>query len=151
MSRYDKYDGKTGGFRARLAADFAYTASNPDYLHVDLDKTFAAGLSTTGLVGKFGASFPTFCGLLILTRPKAAGDVVDIMTAGEIVELLDAEILAADVLTAGTKLYADPAVNTGVLTKVATANRSVGFTVELNATTGKSRLVVRCSISGLAA
>lgn len=151
MSRYDKYDPKVGGFRAKLAANFGYTASVPDRNHADLSKLFAAGLNTSGLVGKFGASFPVFAGVLILTMPKAAGDVVDIMTDGEIVDLVDAEILAGDTLAAGQKLYADPAVATGVLTAVATSNRLVGFTVELNATTGFARLVVRANLAGLGA
>lgn len=145
MSRYDKYDPMTGGFRAPLAANFGYTSSLPDRKHADLSKLFAAGLNTSGKLGKFStASFPTFAGVMILTGPKGAGDIVDVMTDGEIVDLLDAEILAADTLGTGDRLFADPAVATGVLTKVATANRFVGFTVEV------SRLIVRCSLSGLA-
>jgi hypothetical protein len=146
MSRYDKYDPKVGGFRAPLAANFGYTASVPDFKHADLGKLFAAGLNTSGQVGKFGGSFPTFAGVIILTRPKAAGDIVDIMTSGEIVDLVDAEIKTADTLTAGQRLYADPALATGVLTTTATAMKPVGFTVELNATTGYARLVVRAGL-----
>lgn len=151
MSRYDKYDPKVGGFRAKLAANFGYTSGVPDRNHADLNKVFAVGLDTSGNVGKFGSGFPTFAGLLILTLPKAAGDVIDVMTDGEIVDLVDAEILAADTLAAGQKLYADPAVTTGVLTAVATSNRLVGFTVELNSTTGRARLVVRANHAGLGA
>ena len=146
MSRYDKYDPKTGGFRAPLAANFGYTASVPDFKHADLGKLFAVGLNTSGQVGKFGGSFPTFAGVMILTRPKAAADIVDVITSGEILDLVDAEILAGNTLAAGQRLYAAPGVATGVLTSVATANKSVGFTVELNATTGFARLVVRCGL-----
>lgn len=151
MSRYDKYDPKVGGFRAKLAANFGYTSGAPDRAHADLSKTFAVGLDTSGNVGKFGSGFPLFAGLLILTMPRAAGDVVDVMTSGEIVDLLDAEILAANTLAAGQSLYADPAVATGVLTTVATSNRLAGFTVEMNATTGLARLVVRVNHAGLGA
>ena len=146
MSRYDKYDPKVGGFRARLAADFAYTATNPDYAHADLDKLFAVGMNTTGQIGKAGVTgFVNFVGVMVLTKPKAAGDVVDIMTSGEIVELIDAEILAGDLLSGGQALYASPATTTtGQLTAVATAgNFYVGRTAEINSTTGRARLVVR--------
>lgn len=150
MSRYDKYDPKVGGFRARLAADFAYTASNPDYSHADLDKLFAMGINATGQVGKFGTgTFPQFCGVMILTKPFAAGDVVDIMTDGEIVELLDAEILPASTLAGGQALYADFSLTTGQLAGAAQKAISdfyVGRTVEISST-GKARLVVRCSFN----
>jgi hypothetical protein len=144
MSRYDKYDGKSGGFRARLAADFAYTASNPDYAHVDLDKTFAVSLNSTGQVVKFGSGNTNFVGVMILTKPKAAGDVVDVMTDGEIVELLDVEILSTDVLAGGVSLFADVSVADGKLAMTSAAgDYYVGKTVEIS-TTGKARLVVRC-------
>lgn len=146
MSRYDKYDPMTGGFRAPLAANFGYTASLPDRKHADLSKLFAAGLSNTGTLGKFDTTlFPAFCGVLILTGPKGAGDIVDVMTDGEIVDLVDAEIKGADTLGPGTRLYADTSVTTGLLTTTAAAMRFVGFTVEIG------RLVVRCSMSGVGA
>ena len=152
MSRYDKYDPYSGGSRAVLAADFGYTAGKPDRAHADLGKTFAVGLSTTGLLGKLGATFPGFVGLLILTSPKAAGDTVDYMTFGDISDLLDGEILAADTLQAGQALYANPAVATGVLTSVSAAGKYfVGRTHESNATSGRTRLVVRCSFTPMAA
>lgn len=147
MSRYDKYDPKVGGFRARLGVNFGYTASLPDFKHADLSKVFAAGMNGSGQISKFGSgAYTTFVGLLILTRPKAAGDVVDVMTAGEIVDLVDAELVAADTLAAGQRLYANPAVATGELTTVSAAMKPVGFTVELEAATGRARLVVRCGI-----
>lgn len=147
MSRFDKYSGVTGGFRARLAADFAYTANNPDRTHADLDKVFAMGMNSTGQVVKFGTGGNTeFCGVMVLTSPKAAGDVVDIMTAGEIVELVDAEILAANVLAGGQRLYADLALGVvGQLTNAkAAGDYYVGRTAEINTTTGRARLIVRC-------
>jgi len=144
MSRYDKYDPMTGGFRAPLLANFAYTASLPDRKHADLGKLFSAGLNSAGKLGKFStASFPIFAGVLILTSPQAAGDVVDVMTDGEITDLLDAEV-GGTALGPGMRWFADPAVATGILTDTATANRFVGFTVE------SSRLIVRASLSGLA-
>lgn len=150
MSRYDKYDPKVGGFRAPLAANFGYTASLPDRAHVDLKKLFAAGMNTSGQIGKFGsAGFTLLVGVIILTSPKAAGDIVDVMTAGEIVELKSAELNVAGVggaLTAGQQLYADPAATTGVVTTTVTAARKIGFTVELVAATGSARLIVRVGL-----
>lgn len=146
MSRYDKYDPMTGGFRAPLAANFAYTASAPDRAHADLNKVFTVGLNTSGKLGKFATAFPRFAGVLILTRPMAAGETVDTMTDGEIVELVDAEITTADTLGTGQALYADTTGGgTGLLTTVATAMRYVGFTVE------STRLIVRCQFSGTGA
>lgn len=140
MSRYDKYDPMVGGFRAPLAANFAYTASAPDRAHADLSKLFAVGLNTSGQIGKLGGAFVRFCGVMILTRPMAAGDITDVMTDGEIVDLVDAEIVGADTLGPGTGLFANPATATGLLTTVSAAMIPVGFTVET------SRLVVRCDL-----
>jgi hypothetical protein len=154
MSRYDKYDPYSGGFRAVLAADFGYTAGKPDRAHADLGKLFAVGVSTSGLLGKFDSvtTFTNFVGVMILTSPKAAGDTVDVITSGEITELVDAEIKTADTLAAGQNLYADTtAASAGKLTTTATAMRKVGFTLELNATSGKARLVVRVQTSGTGA
>lgn len=140
MSRYDKYDPYSGGFRAPLAADFGYTAGNPDKAHADLSKLFAVAENASGQIVKFGSGATNFVGVLILTEPKAATNYVDVMTDGEIVDLVDAEILAADTLAAGQKLFADVSTATGMLAATsATGDYPVGFTVEL------SRLIVRCS------
>ncbi len=85
---------------------------------------------------------------MILTRPRAAGDVVDLMTDGDIVDLVDAELLAASVLAAGKAFYADLSATTGQLVEKsgkAAGDYYVGRTFEMNAATGKARLVVRCS------
>lgn len=129
-----------GGFRAPLAATFGYTAGNPDKAHVDLGKLFAVGMNSSGQITKYSSAAATaFCGVMILDEPKAAGEMIDVMTDGEIVDLVDAEILAADTLAAGQRLYADASVTTGQLTAVkAAGDFYVGRTVALN------RLVVRC-------
>jgi hypothetical protein len=139
LSRYDKYDPYSGGFRAPLAADFAFTASVPNKSHADLSKLFAVAENASGQIVKFGSGATNFAGIMILTEPMAAGSIVDVMTDGEIVDLVDAEILAADTLAAGQNLYADVSTATGQLTSVSAAGDFyVGKTVEL------SRLVVRC-------
>ena len=142
MSRYDKYDPMTGGFRAPLLANFAYTASLPDRKHADLGKLFAVALDNTGKISKFGSGFPLFAGVMILTSPMAAGDMVDVMTDGEITDLIDAEILAVNTLGPGQALYGDVSLTTGQLTSVkAAGDFYVGRTVET------SRLIVRCSFN----
>jgi hypothetical protein len=140
VSRYDKYDPMTGGFRAPLAANFAYTASLPDKTHADLGKIFAVSLNTSGQVLKLpaGAS-QAFAGVLVLTRPMAAGDIVDVMTDGEMVEVADAEVTGTT--GAGLAVFTDPAVATGVPTiTFATNGFYIGRFVET------ARLVVRCSL-----
>lgn len=141
MSRYDKYDPYDGGFRAPLAAAWGYTAGNPDKTHADLGKLFAVGTNASGQVTKFTSAAATgFIGVMILDQPKPAGEVIDVMTDGEIVDLLDAEILAADTLAAANRLYADASVTTGQLTNTkAAGDFYVGRMISV------SRLIVRCS------
>jgi hypothetical protein len=139
LSRYDKYDPYSGGFRAPLAADFAYTGAVPNKNHADLAKLFAVSENASGQIVKFGSAALNFAGVLILTEPMAAGTMVDVMTDGEVVDLVDAEILAADTLAAGQSLFADSSTATGQLTAAsAVGDFYVGKTVEL------TRLVVRC-------
>lgn len=139
MARYDKYDPMAGGFRAALAADFT-TAAN-------FGKVYAVGLNASGQVtiGAIAAD-PGCVGVLVLTSAKYAGDVVDVMTHGEIVDLNVAaspfdNFAAAAV--AGKKYYgaaADGAINT-----TATANYAIGWTVEAK------RLIVRLGNRALGA
>lgn len=138
MSRIDKYGPLTGGFRAPLAANFGYTASLPDLKHADLNKVWCVSLNASGQV-VFAtplASVTGLVGLLILGEPKAAGEVVDIMTAGEIVEFTT---FAGAAATAGT-VYASNADGLGGYAAgaggTATQGR-IGHTVEAG------RLVVR--------
>lgn len=121
MARYDKYDPISGGFRALLANDFSKE---------DLNKPIGVGLDANGLVVK-GAGQSGIRGVMILTKARKAGDVVDIMTNGEIVDLGEDDGVTA---AAGTKFYAADA--DGAVTSDASANL-VGSTVEAQ------RLVVR--------
>ena len=123
MSRYDKYEPKGGGFRAPLAAAWAAT---------EIGKVFGVGLNASGQVVA-GIGNSGIVGVLIITSAKAAGDIVDVMTSGEIVEITANDGTTA--LTAGTRYFADP--TTGVLEASATGDYFVGFTVEA------ARLVVR--------
>ena len=125
MARYDKYDPLSGGFRAPLNADWAVA---------DYGVPIGVGLTATGRVVK-GAGATGVLGVLVVdgrveagvvkSQPKKAGDIVDVMTQGEIVDVAS--------LNAGTAYVAN--TTTGAL---ATATGTyVGFTVEA------SRLVVR--------
>ena len=114
MGRYDKYDPKAGGFRAPLEAD---------WLADDVNTVIGVGLNASGHVVK-GAGQTGVVGILLLTKVRRAGEVVDVMTAGEVTDVD---------LTAGTAYAvanADGALGT-------TGDVYVGHTVE------SSRLVVR--------
>lgn len=119
MARYDKVDPISGNVRAALAADLAKTApGNPLGVGLDSSGRVVAGAGNSGIVG-----------VLCTTRDMKAGDIVDVMTNGEIVEM--AGVTAGTVLTANT--------GTGVLAVTAAdaTHQAVGFTVEA------TRLVVR--------
>lgn len=140
MARYDKYDPISGGFRAILNADLTFDAAGRIGPKV-------VSLNTTGKVVIGTAAQTGFCGVLVKNVPQIpnlgniagvynsavpiggkAGEVVDIMTDGEII--LDSDQL----LTAGTRYFAK---SDGTLSAVATDGAYVGFTVEA------FRLIVR--------
>lgn len=126
MGRYDKYDPKAGGFRAPLDADFPAA---------DVRTVIGVGLSATGRVVR-GAGNTGIVGVLVLTQPKSAGEVVDVMTDGEVTDFGGA---------AGTTYFANPTAGSGAIgtdpdaggAAGAGAGHRVGFTVEAD------RLVVR--------
>lgn len=117
MSRYDKYEPKGGGFRAPLAAN---TVSPGDVAQVRAVSLNASGQVVIGTAGQSG-----FCGVIVQDKAMNAGDIVDVMTDGEVVDMAS--------LAAGTKYYA--AAN-GTL-NTTTTNPLVGWTVEA------TRLIVR--------
>ena len=123
MARYDKYDPKAGGFRAPVAV--AVTSA-------DFGKPFGVGIDANGRVVK-GAGTSGVVGVMINTKAKAVGDIVDVMTHGEIVEATLSDGTTA--IAAGVPGYAVPA--SGLLSVTATANWRLGHTVE------GTRLVVR--------
>lgn len=116
--RFDKYDPISGGFRAPLAANYTGAAA-----------AIGVGLNSSGQV-TVGVSVATIgiVGVICLPKDKKAGDVVDVMTAGEIVE---AGLAAGTLYTANT--------TTGVISSgaISATQQLVGFTVEA------SRLIVR--------
>jgi hypothetical protein len=136
--RYDKYDPISGGFRAKLNADLTFDgAGSVGPKVVSLNATGKVVIGTAGQSG--------FCGVLVKAVPMTpslgniagtvnaavpiggkAGDVVDIMTAGEIVDVTG--------LAAGTRYFAK---SDGTLSALSSDGPYVGFTVEA------TRLVVR--------
>jgi hypothetical protein len=128
LARYDKYDGKSGGFRAKL---------NAAWSSADVKKVIGVSINGSGRIVKGGAA-TAIVGVVVIGEAKAAGDVVDVMTSGEIVDffLLNDNSTAT---VAGTVYYADAA--TGDLTATATSNKRVGQLLET--VDGVSRLIVR--------
>lgn len=127
MARYDKYDPKVGGFRATLAADYA---------SADVEKVFGVGLDANGRVVK-GAGATGVVGVLVLTKARKAGEVVDVMTSGEIVEFgPTAGDPGVDFGDAGTVYFS--AANGAISDSGAEGSLRVGHTVE------GQRLIVRC-------
>lgn len=124
MARYDKYDPYDGGFRAPLAAAIA---------DADSHKIYGVGLDSSGRV-VLGGGQTGIVGALVAHGAKNAGDIVDVMTDGEIVE---ATLNDGTALAAGTKYYGVTA--DGSIGTTATSNVQLGFTVEA------TRLVVRAS------
>lgn len=125
MSRIDKYEPMGGGFRAPLNA----AITTPD-----VGKVQAVSLNASGrvVIGAAAAAVG-IKGVICPVRPMAVGDVIDVMTDGEIVEFTDT---AGGASTAGTDYFA--AFATGAVNTTATgAPQYVGHTVEVG------RLIVR--------
>lgn len=128
MPRYDKYDPYDGGFRAPLAA-VVDSADGFDLVGVGIN---ASGLAVVG-AGQTG-----IVGVMVAHGAKKVGDIVDVMTDGEVVEFTEDGTAAGAAAVSGTKYYVVAA--TGVVTDepgTTPANIPIGHTVEA------SRLVVR--------
>lgn len=112
MPRIDKYDPNVGNFRAPLAADRNATrAGDAVAVGLDVNGRVVPGAGNTGILG-----------VLTITRNMQAGEIVDVMTHGELVDMVG--------LTAGTLITAD--VVTGVLATTApgAGRKRIGWTVE---------------------
>lgn len=130
MARYDQVEPHVGIVRAPLAANLTFDALGefgPKAVSLDVN-----GRVVVGTAGNSG-----FAGVLVKNVPMVpagrfsagqivnnwmggrVGDVVDIMTQGQIVDVPG--------LPAGSGIYATPA---GDLTATATGNTRIGYTVE---------------------
>jgi hypothetical protein len=109
MARIDKTESAIGVVRAALAANYAGAAA-PIGVGLDVNGRVVPGAGVTGIVG-----------LLVQPSAKNAGDVVDIICSGELVEFAG---VAATVYTANT--------TTGVVSSAAASATQilVGYTVE---------------------
>ncbi len=110
-ARYDKYEPKVGGFRVPLNVDTVKNPGLPIGYGLNASGRAVVGAGATGIVG-----------VLILTKDMKAGDIVDVMTSGEIVDCVG--------LTAGTVYTAN--TTTGVISNAAASatQTPIGFTVE---------------------
>lgn len=137
MSRIDKTNSAIGVFRAPL--NVAFTATSGPAGVTDLNRVIVVALNGSGRVIK-ATTAAAAVGIVCLSSPKAIGEIVDVMTFGEIAELGVDDIQGATTPTAGTKYVLDttasrlaaqgaPAAGTNVF--------AVGTTVEA------TRLVVR--------
>jgi len=151
MARYDKYEPIAGGFRARLNAALTLTNGSIGPVAVSLNATGKVVVGTAGQSGMVGvlvknaAKGPvgSWGTNLLGGTPNAyapvgaqAGDVVDIMTNGEIVDL------DTDDFPAGTRFYA--AADGSLSATAAEGSIPVGWTVEAG------RLVVRVGAGAVA-
>lgn len=128
MARYDKYDPYDGGFRAPLAAGI---------ILANVEKILPVSLDTNGrvVVGAIGNS--GYVGVVCVSEVKNAGDIVDVMTDGEIVECAS--------LAAGTNYFVDAAtglVAAGTGARTATAPVTAGSLI-IGRTVELTRMIVR--------
>jgi hypothetical protein len=114
MARFDKVDPKDGSYRAKLA--FAPVAG-------DVGKVIPIEINGSGLVAKAAANSTAVKGVICLSSLLAAGDPVDVMTDGEIVDVTTASVTGA---AAGAEIKAGAA---GTLDAAGTGD-SVGWMVE---------------------
>lgn len=125
MARYDKYEPKGGGFRAAILADRVKSIGVIGGTAAEC--AIGVGLDNAGRV-VVGAGTSGIVGVLVLSSDKKAGDIVDVMTDGEIVEIGG---------TAGTIITAD--TTSGVLGTTAADATHIrcGFIAEVG------RMIVR--------
>jgi len=130
MARFDKYDPFSGGFRGVLNAAIAA---------VDVGKIYAVSVNGSNRVIRTGISATAdIAGVICAVRPMAAGDPIDVMTAGEIVEALET---AGTAFADGAKVYGH---TDGTVDDTATTSKYVGQVVE-STVVGK-RIVIRVGL-----
>lgn len=137
IARYDKYNPKSGGFRAPLNA--AWNATSGPSGVTDLDRVIVVALNGSGRVIK-ATTAASAVGVVVLSGAKAAGDIVDVMTDGEIVELAAADLQAATAPVAGTKYMLDTTASRLVAVGAPAAGTNVFY---VGTTVEAGRLVVR--------
>lgn len=124
MSRFDKYDPVSGGFRAPLLAAITST---------DVGKIQGVSINTSGQVVIGGSAETAIEGLICPHKVFAAGDMIDVMTSGEIVE---ATYTAGTAFTAGAAAFVTGTTGAVNITSGA-GTKKVGRMIELD------RMIVR--------
>lgn len=128
MARFDKYDPVSGGFRGVLNAAIA---------SADVGKVYAVAINGSNRVIRTGISATAdIIGVICAVRPMAAGDPIDVMTHGEIVEVLET---AGTALTDGAKVYGH---TDGTIDDTATTSKYLGQVVEAQSNPANSKRVV---------
>lgn len=122
MARYDKYDPISGGERGVLKSALSKNSAG---------NGIGVGLDASGLVVP-GAGQTGIIGVLIVTRNFAAGDTVDVMRHGEIVDCVSP-------LAAGKVITADTTSGALGVSAVGATKTAVGHTSEA------TRLIVNVS------
>lgn len=133
MARFDKFpQNGAGGFRAKLKVAF------PVATVLDKERIFGVSIeAATGLL-LIGGAAAAIVGVVQIRESKAAGDFVDVMDTGEIVDAFFLnDGVTATVL--GTMYYVDNV--TGALTATTTSNKAVMRRVV--DTPDKGRMIVR--------
>lgn len=140
MARFDKYDPVSGGFRAKLKLAFVVTGATAAITAVNKERLFGVSIeAATGLL-LIGGAVGAVRGVVNIREDKAAGDIVDVMTAGEIINFHFLNDGTTPTVL-GTPYHADAA--TGAPTATAASNKGIGFLVA-DSVAGRNRLVVRC-------
>lgn len=119
-NRFDKYDPVSGGFRAPL---------NAAILSADVNKIQGVSINGSGKVVVGGAAETAIAGVICPVRPMAAGEIIDVMTSGEIA---DARTTADAAFTAGALVKV--VGTTGAISAGAAGagEKIIGRTIELD-------------------
>lgn len=140
MSRYDKYNPISGGFRAALNA--AWTATSGPAGVSDLNRILCVGINGSGRIVKATTAL-TAAGIMIVhVTPRGIADVMDVMTHGEVVEISGTDMQSGVAPVAGDRLYLDATASR--LATTAPGAGVNGFYVGQVIEAG--RLVVRCGV-----
>lgn len=133
ISRFDKYNSVSGGFRAKLKAALAVSTA------LDKERIFGVSIeAATGLV-LLGGAATAIRGIINVRESKAAGAMVDVMTSGELIDAFFAND-GSTALTLGSPIYVDNVA--GGITLTATSNKQIGVRVT-DDIGDKGRLIVR--------
>jgi hypothetical protein len=137
MARFDKYDPISGGFRAPLQAAISSTSGPGATNEIGVVRCVSLNANGRVVIGTplaAGAGLGGLVGVIVADKAMPAGAIIDVMTAGEIVEFtLDDGTSAA---ASGTVYTSDADGGYGT-TAPGAANGRIGHTVEA------TRLVVR--------